>query len=268
MIKTVIVTGGASGIGFETALFLVEQNYHALIIDNDEKTFIKMSEKLQKNISRNLYFLKLDLNEWESGNKIMSFCENNKLTVFALLNNVSYRTSKDLADEDLESWESTLSLTLRSAFSVSQSFITKNPYKGKKYIVNIGSVVSNLSSRQSPAYHAAKGGLSSLTKYLAVTAPNYQKEITVNCIELGFIVHKRHLKKFFSKKNRRFQELAVQNLPNNKIGREIDVANLIHFLISGRADFINGAIIPLEGGSILKEHFNFSLQLNEVLYRE
>lgn len=266
--RTVIITGAASGIGLETAKFLVNQGYSVLIIDNDLQLIEDVSSQMPAKMLKKLLFLKLDLSKWEAGDLIMGYCKKNNLKAFALINNISYRSIKNLADEDLESWEKTFSLTLRSSFVISQSFIMKNHYRGKKYIINIGSIASSLYSNQSPAYHVAKGGLVSLTKYLAVAAPGYKSGTTVNCLELGFVVQQKNLKKFFSKKNTKYKNLALKHLPNSEIGREADVASFVNFLISGQADFVNGAIIPLEGGSTLKEQFTFSFQLNEQFNSE
>jgi NAD(P)-dependent dehydrogenase (short-subunit alcohol dehydrogenase family) len=52
-----------------------------------------------------------------------------------------------------------------------------------------------------------------------------------------------------------YRATAENHLPNGEVGKDTDVANCIKFLISGDADFINGAVIPLDGGATLIEHF-------------
>ena len=256
--KTVIITGGASGIGLEVSKYLIDAGYHVLIVDNsleNKNTFI---DSIDDEMVKSLTFLTLDLSEWRTSVLVMDYCNKNELNAFCLINNISYRSGSNLESEDLDSWEKTLSISLRSAFSLSQSFIINNYYTERKYIVNIGSITSQLISHQSPAYHVAKGGLESLTKYLAVSAPAYRSGITVNCLSLGFIVQKRHLNKFESEGNKQYRNVVIDHLPNGEVGKDLNVATAVNFLISGEADFINGAIIPLDGGATLNEQFTLA----------
>jgi NAD(P)-dependent dehydrogenase (short-subunit alcohol dehydrogenase family) len=252
--KTIIVTGGASGIGLETSKSLARAGYNVIIVDKDEELYKKFQNEASSN-QINFSFLKLDLSDWSAGMSIMQFCEKVNVRPFALVNNVGYRSERNLLTEDLESWDATFSVTLRSAFAISQSFIAESSFPGRKYIINIGSITAGLISKQSPAYHVAKAGLEGLTRYLAVSAPAHNRRINVNCLSLGFIIQNRHKNKFEEDRNSEYKEVAIKHLPNGEVGKDLDVANAIQFLISGNADFINGAIIPLEGGATLVEHF-------------
>jgi NAD(P)-dependent dehydrogenase (short-subunit alcohol dehydrogenase family) len=252
--KTVIVTGGASGIGLETSKSLANAGYKVIIIDKDEELYKKFQD-VDSNNFHNFTFLKLDLSEWGAANSVMQFCKELVLEPFALVNNLGYRSDRNLLTEDLESWDATFSVSLRSAFAVSQSFIAQSSFPGRRYIVNIGSVTAKFVSHQSPAYHVAKAGLEGLTRYLAVTAPAHNCKINVNCLSLGFMVQNRNLIRFQDADNAMYRATAENHLPNGEVGKDTDVANCIKFLISGDADFINGAVIPLDGGATLIEHF-------------
>ena len=256
--KTVIITGGASGIGLEVSKYLIDAGYHLLIVDNSLEHKNAFINSVGDKLVNSLTFLNLDLSEWRTSALVMDYCKKNKLNAFCLINNISYRSGQNLESENLDSWEKTLSISLRSAFSLSQSFIFNNDYMERKYIVNIGSITSQLISHQSPAYHVAKGGLESLTKYLAVSAPAYRPGINVNCLSLGFIVQKQHSNKFESEDNLQYRNVVIDPLPNGEVGKELNVATAVNFLISGGADFINGAIIPLDGGATLNEQFTLA----------
>ncbi len=256
--KTVIITGGASGIGLEVSKYLINAGYHLLIVDNSFEHQSAFIDSIGKELVNSLTFLNLDLSEWHTSTLVMDYCKKNKLNAFCLINNISYRSGKNLESENLDSWEKTLSISLRSAFSLSQNFIINNDYIKRRYIVNIGSITSQLISHQSPAYHVAKGGLESLTKYLAVSAPEYKSGINVNCLSLGFIVQKRHLDRFESKDNLNYRQVVIDHLPNGEVGTELNVASAVNYLISGEADFINGAIISLDGGATLNEQFTLA----------
>ena len=261
--KTVIVTGGASGIGLEISKLLANIGYKVLIVDKNEELFEQIKGHHLNDLS-NISFLKLDLGSWDNVKLVMQFCEKSSMNVFALVNNLGYRSNRNLLTEDLESWEATFSISLRSAFALSQSFILHNSYKERKYIVNIGSVTANFISQQSPSYHISKAGLESLTKYLAVTAPTQSHKINVNCLSLGFIVQNRDLNRFQDVENTAYMNAAEKHLPNGEVGRDSDIASAVKFLISGDADFINGAVVALDGGATLIEQFT-SLWSNKSL---
>jgi 3-oxoacyl-[acyl-carrier protein] reductase len=261
--KTVIVTGGASGIGLETSKLLANVGYKVLIVDKNEEFYEQFKSHDLSDLS-NISFLKLDLSSWDSAKSVMQFCEESGLNIFALVNNLGYRSNRNLLTEDLESWDTTFSISLRSAFALSQSFILHNSYTGRKYIINIGSVTASFISQQSPSYHISKAGLESLTKYLAVTAPSHSHKINVNCLSLGFIVQNRDLNRFQDADNTAYMNVAKKHLPNGEVGRDSDIAGAVKFLISGDADFINGAVISLDGGATLIEQFT-SLWSNKSL---
>ena len=253
--KTVVITGGASGIGFATAKHLVKCGYSILIVDIEKELKMDSFNDLSQSEIENIYYLQSDLSKWESAANVFKFCQDHELQIFCLINNVSLRTNTDIMHENFASWNATFDVTLRAAFTLAQAFINDSSYEGYRYIINIGSITSDLYSAQSPAYHIAKGGIESLTKYLAVAGPSKNRAMNANCLKLGFIVQERNHKKFNSPENSKYKNIALNHLPNKRVGAEFDIGNAIEFLISGKGDFINGAIIPLDGGATLTEQF-------------
>lgn len=254
--KTVIVTGGASGIGLEVASSLLQVGYNVLVVDNNQLLIDTALENISRDKLNSFFTLNADLKDWNSGAKIMDFCIRNKLNAFALINNIGFRSNEDFITENQVSWNNSISALVQSAFTVSRNFIIENLYDKHLYIINVGSITSRLISDQSPAYHVAKSALEGLTRYLAVQAPKIRKNTSINYLALGFIVQKRHTEKFYAIKNESYMQSAINYLPNQIPGNDADVANIINFLISGSADFINGVCINLDGGATLREQFS------------
>jgi len=252
--NSILITGGSRGIGFSVGKHLLGRGYTVIFIDKVAPDSSE-AKSHDHNYDSRLFYLNIDLSNGDIGSKIFDFCTKNDLRPFALINNVSMRSNTNLTTETETEWDQTLDISLRSAFLITKDFMLQKPTDGYRYVVNIGSIASRFASNQSPSYHAAKGGLESLTKYLAVNGPKYGGKVTVNCLELGFIVQNRNVSKFTDLKNAKYKSLAEKHLPNGEVGRDIDVANAIEFLISGKANFINGSTLALDGGATLQEQF-------------
>jgi len=258
--KVVVISGGATGIGFSTAKSLLMNGYFVAIIDSDLGALNLAKEELGK-ISEDFTAINFDLTDWDAGDTLF---ERGDLThVDILINNVNFRSSANFLSESEETWGKTFDVTVRSAFTLSQSIIKKPNRCGERlYIINVGSILANLHGAQSPSYHASKSALEGLTKYLAIEIPPLGTKVNANYLEIGFLVQNRNWQKFLSDENVNYRDLAIKHLPNGEVGRDADVSNLIEFLISGRADFVNGASIKLDGGATLQEQFELLRNLS------
>jgi len=259
-LQVVLITGGASGIGLHISQGLLEAGYFVLIADNDRDA-IQESTKSLSAISDNFRYLEVNLSDWKAIEEIFLDIEN--LEIDILVNNVNFRSSLEFDSENESSWNQTLNVTLRSAFRLVQLiFMQKRISNQCFYVINIGSILGNFHGAQSPSYHVAKGGLESLTKYLAIELPSRGFQVTSNYLELGFLVQNRNLDKFLDEQNSEYRELAELHLPNGEVGKEEDVLQLVKYLISGNANFVNGVTITLDGGASVQEHFNLVRKLS------
>jgi len=115
--------------------------------------------------------------------------------------------------------------------------------QGRGVILNVSSADAVMPEAGFDSYTAAKGGIISLTKAMAV---NYGKSgIRVNCISPGYVMTEVQMGWFNSNPA---AAAAVESNHLTRLGKPEDIANMAVFLASDLAEFVTGAIIPVDGG--------------------
>ena len=115
-------------------------------------------------------------------------------------------------------------------------------------IVNIGSVAGMVGVKRRFAYCATKGAVHAMTHQLAT---DYPKEIRVNCIAPGTVdtaFVEGYLEKYHSHEKDKVRAELNQRQPMGRLGRPEEIAYLALYLCSPASDFMNGAILPIDGG--------------------
>lgn len=145
----------------------------------------------------------------------------------------------------IEDWEAVISVNLTATFSMCQlagRVMLKNGY-GK--IINIASALSFFGGFTVPAYAASKGGVAQLTKALANEWA--KKGITINAIAPGYMDTQMNVK-LINDEVRNTEILS--RIPAGRWGKPSDMKGTAIFLSSTASDYLNGAIIPVDGGYI------------------
>ena len=208
--KTVLITGAARGIGFTIAENFCKFGAHVVIADINKQ---KGNESVQKLIKRGYKcsYKFLDLNDFGVFDEFIDELINEFNQIDILINNARAGGKNTLLDENFNNWDQTSNVILKSSFFLSQLLI-KNIEKSKiNTILNISSVAGILATPESPSYHASKGALISLTKYLAIEAGKYG--VRVNCLLPGFIVQDEHLNTYNDDNNSNFRKISETYQP-------------------------------------------------------
>ena len=116
-------------------------------------------------------------------------------------------------------------------------------FKIKSSIVNVGSIVGENGFTELAGYSSTKGAINSLTKSFAVEFA--KKNIRANVVNPGFI-KSSYFNKFKNKK--KLYNWTLSRIPMQRWGENIEVVNLIEYLISDKSSYINGACINIDGG--------------------
>lgn len=180
--KTIVVTGASKGIGFETALKLVELDNKVIAVARSKD---KLNElKLSAN-SDNLITLTADITQ-ESGRDSIKNTVAKFNTIDCLINNAGMVLNKSFMDTTTQEWDLVFGVNL---FAPIQLIKTLKPYfSSKSHIVNISSMGGFQGSDKFPgltAYSTAKGALAILSESLSVEFS--ADEISVNCLSLGAV---------------------------------------------------------------------------------
>ncbi len=161
-----------------------------------------------------------------------------------LVNNVAYTKNESISDCDLATWEYTINTNLRSYYLCTKLASEIMKGHGGGAIVNI-TVSSTRGVKDKFSYSVSKGGINYLTMSAAIDLAPFN--IRVNAVGSGLVGTPVGYREFV---DRPFKN---QRIPVGHIGEPEDVADAVAFLVSDKAKYIVGALLPVDGG------FNVSL---------
>ena len=152
-------------------------------------------------------------------------------------------------DFPLEDWQAVIDVNLTAPFLLSRLAGKQMIRQGRGgRIINIASMCSYFGGSTIPAYSASKGGIAQLTKAMCNDWAKYG--ITVNAIAPGYMDTPMNAA-LTDPRNPRFKAIR-DRIPAGRWGTGEDMKGLTIFLASGASDYINGAVIPCDGGYLVK----------------
>lgn len=233
--KTIIITGASGGIGNAIANQLDDINNNLILICNNNNVKVDNIKKA------NFTILKCDLTNTNQINSMVKDVISKYKKIDVLINCAGiskFQQIQDTTENDYnEIFNNNLKSTIMLTATVSKYMISEQYGR----IVNISSMWGVVGASMESLYSASKGAINTFTKALAKELG--PSNITVNAICPGLINTKMN-----NNLNKETIKEIVDNTPLNKIGKPEDVANLVEFLISDKADFITGQIISIDGG--------------------
>ena len=239
--KNAIVTGGAQGIGFQIALQYLTAGAQVSIWDYSEQALATAKSELSA-FAAQLHIARVDVTNRESITAAVSSLPWN---VDILVNNAGITRDKSFAKMAAEDWDAVISTNLTGLFNVTKAVSEKfNPTSAFKRIINISSVVGLYGNFGQTNYAAAKAGVIGMTKTLGKELG--RKGFTVNAIAPGFIM--TAMTKSMPKE---VLDQMAGKVPVSRLGEPADIANACLFLSSEQANYINGAVISVDGGIVL-----------------
>ena len=238
--KTVIVTGGSRGIGAGIVQFLAEKNKYNIVLNynKSEESARKIKEKLN-NKQVNIEIFKADVSKRGEVKKLIEFTLNKFNNIDVLINNAGISQTKLFTDITDADWDNMMQNNLNSAFYCSQEVLLNMIHNKQGCIINISSIWGVEGGSCEVHYSTAKAGIIGLTKALAKEVG--PSNIRVNCIAPGMI--DTNMNKEYSKED--IQEI-INETPLGKIGRPIDIARCVYWLIED--EFTTGQVISINGG--------------------
>ncbi len=239
--KTVIVTGGASGIGLATAIRLGAEGAKIIIADLSlEKSKVAAREVAAAG-SPGVSFITCDVSKEAEVRKCVSFALEKTGRWDAVVNNAGLMVFKPLEEHTAEDWWRVLNVDLLGAF-----FFTREAFlrmEGGGAIVNVSSIHAIETTPHVASYAAAKAALLSLTRSAAIEGK--PKGIRVNAVLPGAIDTP------MLNENPNIKS-GLEVINKNDVGRPEDVAAVIAFLASPDAAFVQGESLLADGGRLAR----------------
>jgi 3-oxoacyl-[acyl-carrier protein] reductase len=243
--KNAIITGAVGGFGQAIIQTFFREGAHQIaLVDINEKVLGEFSKKLNRKGFNALPF-KAVVSDESDVEKIYNQILNKFKTVDILVNNAGITQSLPVQDVQIQDWERTINVNLKSAFLFCKFFVNhmiKNEY-GK--IINISSIAGQTGRPVSVQYAASKAGVIGLTRNVAFQVAKYG--INVNAVAPGPIVTPM-LEKSFTKE---VSTMLKETVPFIRQGTAQDIANAVLFLSSEESDWITGQVLPVNGGAFM-----------------
>ncbi|WP_338448186.1 SDR family NAD(P)-dependent oxidoreductase [Niallia oryzisoli] len=243
------VTGAAGGIGQSITEKLAQQGSHLVLSDINKEALDELSEKL-KRFDINVLALPMDISDPQSVSDAREKIKERFNKVDILINNAGISPKgpngaipfKDITFED---WNRVISINLNGAFLCSQAALDMMVDQGQGAIVNICSQASRTFSPVTSAHYAAsKAGLLGLSRKLA--GEYGPKGIRVNVVVPGRIDTP-----MTQSVDEELSRQAALRTPLRRIGQPAEVADAVLYLVSDKASYVNGAVLDVNGGSLM-----------------
>jgi 2-hydroxycyclohexanecarboxyl-CoA dehydrogenase len=238
--RTVIVTGGASGIGKATALLLAREGAQVFVGDIDEAGGRAAAEEGGAE-GRAIDFLPLDLTDAPSIEVFAAAVHQRAERVDGLVNGAGWDQIQPFLENPPEMWDRIIAINLMGAVRLTRGLLPPMVAARAGKIVNISSDAGRVGSMGETVYAAAKGGLIAFTKSLARELARYQ--INVNCVCPGPTDTP-----LFQNQPERMREALTRAIPFRRIAQPDEIAEAAMFFIGRRSDYITGQVLSVSGG--------------------
>ena len=240
MKKTVLVTGASKGIGAACIKKFASLGYDVIIhYHTSEKEAFALKEKIEKMYSVKALCVKADLEQEKEILSMVEKIKDNFSKVDVLVNNAAFCLDSLFDEKTKENFMKTLDVNVIGTFLVSK-YIKELMIEGS--MINITS--TNGIDTYYPMcldYDASKSAIISLTHNLAL---QYAPTIRVNAVAPGWVATENEMKDLTED----YIKLEEEKIFINRIGKPEEIANVVAFLASDEASYINNAVIRVDGG--------------------
>lgn len=242
--KTVLITGGAKGIGRAMAEIFAQKGYNVVFNFYRSYNEAKDLESRLREAGCEAYAVHGDITKNEDIEKIFNFVKEKFSGVDILINNAGisqFKLFTEISDED---WDLMINVNLKGMFNCCKKVVPYmiNNKKGK--IINISSIWGMIGASCEVHYSTSKAGMIGFTKALAKELG--PSGIQVNCITPG-VIETDMIKDLTEEDKCSLKE----DTPLMRLGKPEDIASLALYLSSPEADFITGQIISPNGGMVI-----------------
>ena len=243
--KNAIVTGGNSGLGQAFALALAKGGANVFvpsIIDDDGTT-----RSLVEAAGVGYEFELADITNPGAPKEMVEACVERFGSIDILINSAGICPMDEVLDFGREKWDATVQVNLTAAFEMSYEAAKHMvPQKSGK-IINICSMFSFLGGRLSPAYAATKHGIAGLTK--AYCDELAMHNIQVNGIAPGYYATAITTN---TRSNPVTNQRVLDHIPAARWGEAMDLMGTVVFLASRASDYVNGHVLCVDGGYLVR----------------
>jgi 3-oxoacyl-[acyl-carrier protein] reductase len=242
--RTALVTGAASGMGRATAQLFADEGARVAVADRDGAGVARVVEEIARAGGQAVAF-PVDVGDPAAVAALASAVRDRLGPIDILVNNAGIAIAAPIQAPDYDAhWERTLAVNLRAHVDLIRACLDQLTRNGDGRIVNIASTEGLGASAFNSPYAASKHGVVGLTRALAVELG--ASGVTVNCICPGPI----HTGMTAVIPDEAKTKFARRRVPARRYGDPEEVAQMTLSLVLPAASYVNGAIVPVDGGLI------------------
>ncbi len=242
--KTAVITGGARGIGFAIAEEFVNEGADVILLDIAFPEEFNDKAELMRKKGRKVIAKTVDITNTNATQQAIEEAAAEFGKVDILVNNAGITRDRLLVRMTEEDWDTVINVNLKGCFNTIRTVSRYMAKQRSGKIINISSVVGLIGNFGQANYAASKSGLIGLTKSVAKELAS--RNVNVNCIAPGFVETE------MTAKLTNEQRLALLNLvPLKRGSNPEEIAGIVAFLASEKANYITGQVISVDGGMVM-----------------
>lgn len=236
-----LITGSTGGLGKEIALTFAKDGFDIILhYHNDEVGVLNLASDIRNKYKRTVRMYKADLTKEEEITKMVENIKTDYFSLDVLVNNAAICKDTDLMLKDKKDFLEVMDVNLIAPFLLSKQLYP--------LLKDAGGTIINISSNnalnsyyaESIDYDASKKALISLTNNLALS---FAPEVRVNCLCPGWINTKMN-----KDLDETFKKQEEEKIFLKRFAEPEEIANVVSFLASSKASYINNAVITVDGG--------------------
>jgi len=242
--KIAIITGGAKGIGRAIVKEFVNEGAKVVILD---KFFPDDFNEFLAEINSNSTVVthkSADVTKTDEMQKVIDEIASEMGRIDILVNNAGITRDRLLIRMSEEDWDAVLAVNLKGAFNSIKPASRIMARQKSGTIINISSVVGIMGNAGQANYSASKAGLIGLTKSVAKEFAG--RNVTVNCVAPGYVETEMTAKLTEEQRN-----AFLSVIPLKRASKPEEIAGVVAFLASDKANYITGQVIPIDGGMVM-----------------
>ena len=240
--KVAIITGGASGIGKATAILFAEHGAKVVVADIDEQGANETLADIHDAGNAAIY-VQTDVTISDNTERMVTETVNTYGKLDILLSSAGIAMRLPVADLPEEDWHRCLDVNLTGVYLCAKAAIPAMRENGGGSIINLSSIYGLVGADVRAAYVASKGGVTNLTRGMAL---DYAEEnIRINCICPGFV--ETPLVAGVVKTPQEYRNLADRH-PMRRLAQPEEIAYGALYLASDESAFVTGIALPIDGG--------------------
>lgn len=244
--RVAIITGSASGMGRAGALQFAKEGAKVVVVDINEQGGLE-TERLVRDSGGEAFFIRTDVSKLDQVAAMVNSTIERYQKIDILWNNAAATKLCNEQDRPVHLlpeavWDQMISVTLKGLYLCCKHVLPHMMKAHKGVVINTSSTDALIGQGGYDSYTAAKGGIVSITRSMAVYYANFG--IRINAICPGFVHTEIQDPWLNNPKSRR----AIEDLHLTRIGRPEDIAKFALYLASDDAEYVTGGIFTIDGG--------------------